>query len=439
MNLTKEIATPIDTSVSMLEVLRENYKTFGGYINGTRGNVGLDGLKAVQRRVLLSVRDKDTGGNIGSTEVLAHCLSNYHPHGLDSTYDTLIRLVQKGFVLPASNFGNIDTFDPSDAAAYRYTEVKVHKPFSEGVFKFVDLVEKYENEYGKIEPKNLPVPIPLALTTGSTGIGFGCNSSIPFFSARSLFNAMQADNPDLLKAPNGLYIVNGTLKQLWEQGDGFIQYGYKCFSQYSELDGKTVSIIEGPGRYFPTSVNDYFGDLEAEGSVFIRDESTNKTRVAISRVKNLKRITDEEVHKLALEASVSQLFFRVYITEDEITKKISIRRWMNKLWDEYKKVVDVYKSNRQTAITHKIKIYESIPLVTPLLDKQLSSDDIAKKLKLDISSVKEIESKPIRMLRKSEFSKEIQDLRNEIATVSKLEPKTLAQDIINVLEKAQTV
>ena len=425
--------------VSVLTLIKQNYKNFGEYVNETRGNVKLDGLKAVQRRVLLSVKDCDKGKEIGSSEVVAYCLNNFHPHSDASIYDTLVRLVQKGFVISNANFGNIDSYDPSDPAHYRYTSIKSHKQLNDGVFKFTDQIEQVENEYGRMEPKTLAVPIPLALTTGATCIGFGSSASIPFFSAKSLFNTLHADDPTLLKAPNGIYIISGDIKKLWTTDQGMLQYGYKCFKQQSDLDGKEISIIEGPGRYFPTGVKNLFEELENDGSVYIRDESGKRTRVAISRSKNIKRITDEEVHKLALQASVSQRMFRIAIHDEGQTQPISIQKWMQKLWTQYDSTVENYKLDRVKKLERKIEILNLYPKVGPLVHKQIPADEIAKKLKLDIQTVNEILSKPTKTFYKTESSQEIYDLEKEIKNVKSLSAKALGQDVVNTLEKAQGV
>lgn len=430
----------ITETVDAKSLIEFNYREHGAYVNSTRANVGLDGLKSVQRRVLLALRDVDKASlkKIGSTEVISRCLNNYHPHGDSSIYDTLVRLVQKGFVIGKSNFGSVDVFEDVVPAAYRYTYVKSHKEFSEGSFRFIDLVPTYENEYGKTEPKFLPIPIPLALTTGSKGIGFGLLASIPAFSANSLFDALMADDPSKLKAPVGLFITSGSLDKLWMRGEGWIQYGLKCYTQWAELDGKQVSVIEGPGRLFKPNVKNIFKQYLDDECVYIRDESSSVIRLVISRVKNIKRINDELVHQLAQRAAVHQQFYKVYITKEGKAYRYNIRDWMQELWLEYNKIVDHYKKDTIKVINDKIEILKLIPLVGPHILNNKSTREIAKLVKAPVNSIKEVEGKPIRTLRKDNFDAEIKSLSDEANVIKAINAKSLARDFVNVIDKSQS-
>lgn len=419
------------------DLVERDYREYGRYVNSTRANCRIDGLKDVQRRVLLAIRDLERPGeDISAADVVSRTMSVYHPHGDTSVYDTLCRLVRKGFVEGLSNFG-LQLYEDIPAAHYRYTSLKAHKEFSQGAFRFLDYVPVVENEYHLKEAAFLPVPIPLAFTTGSKGIGVGAASSIPAFSASSLFEALMSDDPSKLKAPPGMFIVSGSVEDIWTKGQGWLQYGLKCYTEWRDLDKKNVSVIEGSGKFFKPDLG-IFEKHFSDETVYYRDESKSHLKLVISRVKSLKRISDEEVHQMAQQAAVSNMFFRLYVSgEDNVVRRISMRDWMHEMWGRYNAIVDEYKINRVRDLNHKIHILELLPKVAPHILDNKSTEEISTMLNVDIADVKEVESRPIKVLRKSDFGSQIETLKSQVDETKKISSTTLAKQFIDTLDKAQ--
>ncbi len=145
-----------------------------------------DGLKPVHRRVLYAMRQlhlAPTGGCKKSAHVVGEVMGKYHPHGDAAIYDAMVRLAQDfaqryPLVDGQGNFGNIDG---DNAAAMRYTEVRL-TPMAEALLEgidedAVDFRPTYDGEGS--EPVLLPAAAPNLLANGSQGIAVGMATSIP--------------------------------------------------------------------------------------------------------------------------------------------------------------------------------------------------------------------------------------------------------------------
>ncbi len=155
-----------------------------------------DGLKPVQRRILYGMRllRLDPGGSFKkSAKVVGDVMGDYHPHGDQAIYDTMVRLAQDfaqryPLVDGQGNFGNIDG---DNAAAYRYTEARLTEVAAlllQGIDEdAVDFRPNYNGE--KEEPVVLPAAFPNLLANGTTGIAVGMATSIPPHNAAELCDA----------------------------------------------------------------------------------------------------------------------------------------------------------------------------------------------------------------------------------------------------------
>ncbi|MFP3943957.1 MAG: DNA gyrase subunit A, partial [Alphaproteobacteria bacterium] len=136
-----------------------------------------DGLKPVHRRILYAMRDAGYGPDKPppkSARVVGDVMGQYHPHGDQAIYDTLVRLAQPfvtryPLIYGQGNFGNVDG---DGAAAMRYTEsrlTEVALALLDGITEeTVDFRETYDGK--KSEPVILPGAFPNLLANGTTGI-----------------------------------------------------------------------------------------------------------------------------------------------------------------------------------------------------------------------------------------------------------------------------
>jgi len=416
-------------TVEASTVITENYVRYGRYVNSTRSCPGIDGLKSVERRVLLGVRDVARSKLTRSSLVCGHILGNYHPHG--ECYGSLAKMVRCGFVEGKGNFGD----HLSQPAAMRYTSVKANEAFNESVFRFVDFVPIQESEFGIQEPTCLPVPLPLCLaSTGSIGIGVGLLSNIPAFSATSLFAAMEKDEPNLLRAPKGLTIVAGDLEGLWKTGIGHVQYGMKCYQEKSDADeGRLVSIITGSPRLFLPDINKIYAQELAEELIYVRDETLDDVRIVISRVKGIKKLTDEDIHKKAHQAATKTMFCRLFVADGDHARVLPLRDWLKICWERYCAAFNAYKKDQLDSLEYRIHLFDLIPQVYPLLLQEKGTREIAGVVNEPMAVIRDIEAKPLRLLRRRDFDAETKRLEGDVRAIKKLTAEELGREFVRKL------
>ena len=155
-----------------------------------------DGLKPVQRRILYAMyHDGNTWDHPyrKSAKTVGLVIGNYHPHGDTSVYDAMVRMSQEWKVrLPLIDMhGNNGSIDDDPAAAMRYTEVrlaKVTQVMEDDLDK--DTVEMTPNfDDTENEPTVLPVPFPVMLVNGATGIAAGYATNMPPHNMKEVIDA----------------------------------------------------------------------------------------------------------------------------------------------------------------------------------------------------------------------------------------------------------
>src|SRR5687768_16385295 len=145
-----------------------------------------DGLKPAHRRVLYAMSQMGLASNRAyrkCAKVIGEVIGNYHPHGDQPAYDTLVRLAQdfnmrKTLVDGQGNFGSVDGDPP---AAYRYTEARLEALAEEMMADLDEETVDYVPNFDETteEPTVLPAPFPNLLVNGSSGIAVGMATNIP--------------------------------------------------------------------------------------------------------------------------------------------------------------------------------------------------------------------------------------------------------------------
>src|ERR1044072_3306688 len=164
-----------------------------------------DGLKPVHRRVLYGMHE--AGMQPGRpykkcARVVGDVMGNYHPHGDQAIYDTLVRMAQSfslryPLVDGQGNFG----FDVAPPAAMRYTECRLSRIATEMLRDIdadtVDFVPNYDES--RRQPDVLPARFPNLLVNGSAGIAVGMATNVPAHNLGEVIDALVAmlDDPDI--------------------------------------------------------------------------------------------------------------------------------------------------------------------------------------------------------------------------------------------------
>ncbi len=258
-----------------------------------------DGLKPVHRRVLYAMNELGLVPGRPykkSATVVGDVLGKYHPHGDQSVYDALVRMVQDfslryPLVDGQGNFGSVDG-DP--AAAYRYTEARITKIAMEMLADIdkntVDFAPNFDDRLE--EPTVLPSGFPNLVVNGSSGIAVGMATNIPPHNLREVISAllMLIDHPEtdattlrgLIKGPDfptGAFIYGREgIKDYLETGRGKIVMRARAVIEEKESSSKQqIVITELPYQVnkarLVESIADLVRDKKIEGISDLRDES----------------------------------------------------------------------------------------------------------------------------------------------------------------------
>ena len=175
----------------MDRIVPDYYAKFGNYVNKLRAIPGADGLKPVERRILLSAYKIARNKFVKSAALDGYVTGNYHPHA--SCYGTIVSLANQGWLDKQGTFGSTIGIKPEKAAASRYTECKFTEKLAEA-FDMLDYVDWQEGEYpDSLEPVQVPFKIPLCLCGSgqpSQGMGFGYKTYIPRFKRADLVDRL---------------------------------------------------------------------------------------------------------------------------------------------------------------------------------------------------------------------------------------------------------
>ena len=268
-----------------------------------------DGLKPVQRRILYAMLQEGitAGGRTKkSAAIVGEVMKNYHPHGDQSIYDTLARLVQPWvmrypLVTGQGNFGSVDGDPP---AAQRYTEAKmsaVAMTMVEDIDKdTVDMVETYLADPTVLQPSVLPALLPNLLVNGASGIAVGMATNIPPHNLGEVVDALVRliDDPeisteDLVRIipgpdfPTGGMIYARDIAQVYATGHGRIVMRAQVEFEESRNGREQIIVRELPYQVnkarLLASIAELVNDKKLEGIADLRDESgrTESTRIVI--------------------------------------------------------------------------------------------------------------------------------------------------------------
>ncbi len=193
--------------VSIEHEMRTSYLDYAMSVIVSRAIPDLrDGLKPVHRRILYAMHETNNSHDKPyrkSARPVGDVMGKYHPHGDSAIYDALVRMAQDfSMSLPLlDGQGNFGSMDGDNAAAMRYTEVRMDKPAAYLLADIdKDTVDFQDNYDGKDrEPSVLPARFPNMLVNGAGGIAVGMATNIPPHNLGEVIDATLAliETPDL--------------------------------------------------------------------------------------------------------------------------------------------------------------------------------------------------------------------------------------------------
>jgi len=287
--------------VSLEEEMRRSYLDYAMSVIVGRALPDVrDGLKPVHRRVLFAMHELSNDWNRPykkSARVVGDVIGKYHPHGDTAVYDTIVRMAQD-FSLRyplVDGQGNFGSVDGDNAAAMRYTEIRMaklaHELLADIDKETVDFGPNYDGS--EHEPLILPAKFPNLLVNGSTGIAVGMATNIPPHNMGEIVDACLAvlkdpfisvdDLIDIVPAPDfpTAGIIYGTtgVKDGYRTGRGRVVMRARCHFEDIDKSGSRQAIIidELPYQVNKANLCARIGELvrekRLEGISEIRDES----------------------------------------------------------------------------------------------------------------------------------------------------------------------
>ncbi|MFP6558393.1 DNA gyrase subunit A [Paraburkholderia sp. B3] len=286
--------------ISLEEEMRRSYLDYAMSVIVGRALPDVrDGLKPVHRRVLYAMHELNNDWNRAykkSARIVGDVIGKYHPHGDTAVYDTIVRMAQNFSLryMLVDGQGNFGSIDGDNAAAMRYTEIRMakigHELLADIDKETVDFGPNYDGS--ESEPLILPARIPNLLINGSSGIAVGMATNIPPHNLNEVVDACQhlLKNPqasideliEIIPAPDFptagiIYGVSG-VRDGYRTGRGRVVM--RAATHFEEIDrGQRMAIIvdELPYQVNKRSLLERIAELvnekKLEGISDIRDES----------------------------------------------------------------------------------------------------------------------------------------------------------------------
>ena len=425
-----------------------------------------DGLKPVHRRIIYAMHELGLVPDRPfrkCARVVGDVLGKYHPHGDQSVYDALVRLVQdfsSRYPLLAGhgNFGSVDN-DP--AAAMRYTECRLAAIGNEAMLSEIeeDVVDFVDNFDGsEQEPAVLPAQLPMLLLNGATGIAVGMATNIPPHNLSEIVDGAIAliDNPDLpdeqllslIPAPDfptgGIIMNQDGVREAYLTGRGSItvrgvaaveQFGGKGTGKRAKL---AIIITELPYQVNKAAWIEKIAELvnneKINGIADIRDESDREgMRVVIELKKDIapEVILEQLYRQTALQSTFGASLLALQGSQP---KQMSLRELLQEFLNFREETLVKRFRYQLKKAQEKSHLLEGLVLVLADIDRlirilrfannsALAKTDLQTEFGLSEIQAEAILSMPLRRITAFEQQKireELETLQQQIAKLEKL-------------------
>ena len=327
-----------------------------------------DGLKPVHRRVLFAMHELNNDFNKPykkSARIVGDVIGKYHPHGDTAVYDTIVRMAQDFSLryMLVDGQGNFGSVDGDNAAAMRYTEIRMSKIAHE----LLEDIDKETVNFGpnydgsEQEPLIMPARIPNLLINGSSGIAVGMATNIPPHNLNEVVDAclLLLEKPEssidalikLIPAPDfpTAGIIHGTsgVKEGYKTGRGrVVMRGRTHVEKLDKGNREALIIDELPyqvnKKTFIEKIAELVNDKKIEGISDLRDESDKSgMRVVIE----LKRGENPDV-------ILNNLYKQTQLQDSFGMNMVALIDGQPKLLN-LKQILDAFLRHRREVITRK--------------------------------------------------------------------------------------
>jgi DNA gyrase subunit A len=352
-----------------------------------------DGLKPSNRRILVAMNDLNLAPgrpHRKCAKIAGDTSGNYHPHGEQVVYPTLVRMAQDfnmryPLVDGQGNFGSIDGDAP---AAMRYTEARF-TPFAMEVLAdlekdTVDFVPNYDST--REEPVILPSKFPNLICNGSSGIAVGMATNIPTHNLSEVVDALVAliDDPELedekllkyIQGPDfptgGIIYGRSGIKEYFKTGRGRLVLRARANIERQKSGKESIIVTEIPYQINKANLLEKIADLVTnkviEGISDLRDESDREgMRIVIELKKETPaEITLNQLFKLTQMQSTFGVIMLALV--DGVPKVLNIKELLT-LFIEHRHTVIIRRTKYELAqAEHRAHILEGLKIALENID-----------------------------------------------------------------------
>ncbi len=428
-----------------------------------------DGLKPVHRRILYAMHMLNNYHNrpyLKSARVVGDVIGKYHPHGDSAVYSAIVRLAQDfsmryPIVDGQGNFGSIDG---DNAAAMRYTEIRMEN-LAEEILQDIDMdtVSWQSNYDGSLqEPVVLPTRVPNLLINGSTGIAVGMATNIPPHNLTEIMGGLIAylDNPAVtieelmthILGPDfptsGSIFGTAGIKSAYYTGKGVIQLRATAEIEAGEKDRERIVITEIPYQVNKAKLIERIAELannkEIDGVSAIRDESN---RLGIRIVIDVKRgepanVLLNRLYKMTqMQVSFGIIFLSIHNGQPKV---MNLKEQLQYFYEHRKEIVvrrtayELRKAKEKAHLLEGLKIaVENIDAIVELIKKASGPEEaksgLISKYLLSEKQAQAILDLRLQRLTGLERDKIIKDYHEVMELIQSLEAILKSEEKINAI------
>lgn len=341
------------------DVVSEYTVDYAMYVATSRSVPSLnDGLKPVQRRLILSANDLGIYHNkkfLKVAKLTGQCMGDYHPHGSSDPVGMAQPFTTRYPMFEGQgNFGSPDM--PGSYAAERYIEIRLSEFAEQFYLESIDYADKEDNYDGRLKEVTLFYPpIPGSLLTGAQGIAIGFSTNLPSHDIKSVCKSLKSyiKNPESGSYLNLLpdtceesVILSDkkSIRKLYETGEGSVNYKAKV--HYETIDGKNALVIDAfpPGYSKSRLQTSYIMEAVENGDLELINESKENIRyVFLSK--------DIDILKSVEDRLTNSIGYRMYLEHRGVIRKYTLKE----IYDTFIEDRKDYVVRKYTDLSKKLK------------------------------------------------------------------------------------